>query len=123
MVPPVVHLLPVAPGGPIAPHGEHLHTGTGRDAADAARRDADDVPLPDVHDVVVHADPARSGHDHVDLLLLGVPMTQGGAEIRRIAEIADSKMLRVEVAAAEARVDAVLPAAGEGSMAIKLILV
>ena len=59
--------------------------------------------LRDVDDLVVEREPAAAGHEHVDLLLLGVAVAERHALIRLHALEAEGELRRVEVVAYEAR--------------------
>src|SRR4051794_30803800 len=65
------------------------------------RRDADGVHRPDLDDVVVELDAARSGEDHVDLLGLVVPVGDGLAAARLDGHEADPGLHGIQVALGE----------------------
>jgi len=70
-------------------------------AAHDLRCDADDVPLPDLADLVVEPDPARAGDDHVGLLLLAGAVAARRADARGVAPVADAEVTGADVLAAE----------------------
>ena len=72
--------------------------------------DADDVPLPDVADLVVEPDAAGADDDDVGLLLLAVAVADGVAQVGRVLPVADPDVARAEGVAAEAPLQALEPA-------------
>jgi hypothetical protein len=100
--------LAVAVLGPGAADGEHLEpVRTGLEAADDARRDADQVPPGKLQDLVVEPDPAGPAEDQVGLFLDLVPVAVLGAEAGRVAKVTDAELLGAEQAAGEPALDLV----------------
>src|SRR5204863_4845127 len=62
-----------------------------------AGTDPEDVPLPELVHLVIELDPARAFGDHVDLLLLGVRMSEGLANTGREPLDADTADLAGEM--------------------------
>jgi len=77
----------------------------GFDRAYRRGSDADNVPLPQLVELVVEADPAGAVDDDVGLFLFAVAVCHRGADAGRVAEVADPEMLGVEVFAREATFD------------------
>ena len=78
-----------------------MPVGTALERADDRRRDAHDVPLLELVDLVVELDAAGAADDDVDLFLLAVAVAARRAEVRAVPEVADADVLRVDVRAGE----------------------
>src|SRR5262249_41005061 len=64
-----------------------------------SRRDAQDVPLLQLEDLIVQLRATGARDDDVDLLLLAVGVTHTRPETGAVAEVADAELLGVEVLA------------------------
>src|SRR5215210_6399368 len=85
--------LAVAALGPAAADADHVEAvRAGLERADDRRRDAQDVPRGDLDDLAVEAGTARAGDDHVDLLLLAMPVAPRHAGSRLVREPADAQL-------------------------------
>jgi hypothetical protein len=73
----------------------------GFEATDDRRRDANDVPRPELAHLVVEADAAAARHDDVRLLLLAVGVGERGADVGLEGPQGDAEVARLEVLAAE----------------------
>src|SRR5215831_4587316 len=75
--------------------------GTGGEAAGDLRRDPDHVALRQLELRVLKSDPARAGRDHVELLLVAMPVPEGQSLIRAQPLIAHAAPLGAEILARE----------------------
>src|SRR5207247_2270018 len=96
----------------VAAHRDEVEAIRARlEGAHDLRGDADDVPLPNVVNLVVEADAAGAAHHDVRLLLLAVAVTARVAHVRRVGEATDAELAGPEVLAAEPTFQAGDPAA------------
>src|SRR5437764_4801298 len=102
--PPVLRGDAVAAFRPVGADRDHLETVVAAlERAYRARRDANDVPLPQLDDLVVELDATGTADHDVDLFLLAMAVAHRGAEAGAVPEVADSEMLGVEMPAREMR--------------------
>src|SRR4051812_45782288 len=85
--------------------------GAGLEGAHDRWRDADDVPLADLADLVGEPDAPRAGDDHVGLLLLPLAVATELAQVRLEGEAPDPDHRGAEVLACEASLEAGEPVA------------
>src|SRR5215207_9516656 len=96
--PGAVGRLTIAALGLRATDRDHVHAVRARlEGADHFGRDANDVPLANVLDLVIEAHTAGAGDDDIRLLLLSMLVRRGVAHIGRIPEQAHADIARLEV--------------------------
>src|SRR4051794_2290672 len=77
-------------GAVVADRDQLQALGTAFERADDRRRDAHDVPLLELVDLVIELDTAGAADDDVDLFLLAVAVAARRAVVRAVAEVADA---------------------------------
>src|SRR3954470_12862923 len=102
----------VAALGLVATHSDDVQpVGAGLEGTHDRWRDADDVPLADLADLVVESYAPRAGDDDVGLLLLAMAVATRIAHVRLVGKAADPELGRAEVLACEASLEAWEPVA------------
>ncbi len=97
VAPPTWYQLSVVPVGLRRAEGDQRQAvGARLEASDRVLGDADSIPRTDVADLVVQLHAARAVDDDVNLLLLAMPVAEGGPEVRRESLVAEAEVAALE---------------------------